>query len=130
MNDFRAEREAALGVQPIAELVAERATLVERVAHLHALYGSFGTWDAHRKMKLAGIKGALRAQWTRDGIKPTEGMLDDAAHAHPDYAEFIIESTKQRAEWMKLDDAITGINDVILRDAALARHETATARLG
>lgn len=130
MTSPRYEAQSRMGVQPIEEMVAERATLVQQVSELRAKFGSGGTWDALRKMELARLKAKTRAEYVAAGVKPTEAMLDDEAHAHPDYVGFVTDSTRRRAEWVRLEDRITGINDVILRDNAIARHVSAEARLG
>src|SRR3990167_8094112 len=68
-----AEVEEAIGIPPVEELLAERQQLVERVAELRARHGSFGTFDALRKSKLATIKMLIRAQAQRDGRKADNG---------------------------------------------------------
>ena len=121
--------EQRIGVQPIEELLDQRRTLVGKVAGLRALYGSFGTWDARRKNLLAGVTAKLRAQYVLAGVKITEAALSDEAHASGEYATFITESTHRRAEWIRLENDVQDINDLIARDQALARHVAAEVRL-
>lgn len=126
----RADVEARIGIQPIEELLDERRTHVEKAASLRARYGPFGTWDHERKTRIAGIKATIRAQYARDGVKVTEAQLDDEAHGHPDYKDFIVQATRDRAEWIRAENKIQDVNDLIQRDAAIARHVAAEARLG
>jgi hypothetical protein len=121
--------ELRMGVQPIEELLDQRRTLVAKVADLRAQYGSFGTWDAQRKVLLSGVKAKLRAQFVAAKTSVTEAKLDEEAHASGEYASFITTATRQRAEWITLENAVQDINDLIQRDQAIARHVSAEARL-
>lgn len=125
--------ETRLGVEPIEELLARRDGLVERVAALRSRYGSFGTFDHLRKIELARIAGMIRAQAVRDKIggtgKMTAAEIDDAAHSHPDYMDFITMSTTERAEWAKVESLIENIDATIQRANAVIRFQTSEARL-
>lgn len=125
-----AEIEDRIGLPPIEEMLAERQQHVERVAELRARHGSFGTWDAMRKSKLATLKMVLRAQAVRDKLpKPTEGALEDESHAHPDYVDFVTAATRERAELNRLEGLIENIDATIQRANAIARYAAAEARL-
>jgi len=124
-----AEVEEAIGIPPVEELLAERQQLVERVAELRARHGAFGTFDALRKSKLATLKMLLRAQAQRDQRKITEAALEDEAHAHPEYTDFVIQATRERAELTKAEGLIANIDATIQRANAIARYATAEARL-
>ena len=115
------EIEARMGIAPLEQLQDERRTLVDRSATLAARFGSFGTWDAERKIILSGIKAMLRAQAVRDKVRTTEGSLDDEAHGHPDYRDFITRSTSERAEWIKLDRRIQDITERVNRGQMLGK---------
>lgn len=124
-----ADIEARMGIVPVEELLAERRRLVEQVAELRARHGSFGTFDAERKSKLATIKMMLRARAARDQIKKTEMALEDEAHAHPDYVEFVAAATMERARLTKVEALIDSIDATIQRANAVARYLTAEAHL-
>ena len=113
--------EVQFGLQPIADLLQERGVLIDRVARLRAKYGSFGTWDAERKMRLADIKGRIRAEMQREKAKITEAQLDDMAHADGDYTDFIVTATLERADWVRLEAQIDAIDATINRGQAIAR---------
>jgi hypothetical protein len=121
--------EARMSVQPIEELLAERAVLVKRVADLRARYGPGGVFNDLRKVQLAQISALIRAQAVRDTRKTTESQLDEEAHADPRYVGFITAATKDRAEWAILEDQIQGIDETIARGQAVARFVSAEARL-
>jgi len=130
-----AEVEDAIGIPPVEELLAERQQLVERVAELRARHGSFGTFDALRKSKLATIKMLIRAQAQRDGRKADNGkpltndQIEDEAHAHPDYTEFVIQATRERADLTKAEGLIANIDATIQRANVVARYATAEVHL-
>lgn len=122
--------EEQLGVRPIEELLAERDRLVEQVATLRARYGGWGTFDHLRKIELARIAGLIRAQAVRDKLpKMTAAEIDDGAHSHPDYRDFITTATVERAEWAKLESRIEAIDATIQRANAVIRFMTSEARL-
>ena len=125
------EIESRAGVQPIDELLDERDTLVQKVANLRAVYGSFGTWEAQRKMMLARLKGQVRAESLRGTTarKLTNDQIDDEAHDHPEYMDFITTATKERATWIVLESKIEAIDFRIQRGQAVVRFASAEARL-
>ena len=127
-----AEIEARASVQPIDELLDERDILIRQVAPLRAVYGSFGTWEAQRKMMLARLKGQVRAEAMRGTTarKLTNDQIDDEAHDHPEYMDFITTATKQRATWIVLEAKIEAIDFRIQRGQAVVRFASAEARLG
>lgn len=126
-----AEAESRAGVQPIDELLDERGSLIAKVAPLRAVYGSFGTWEAQRKMMLARLKGQVRAEAMRGPTarKLTNDQIDDEAHDHPEYMEFITKATKERAQWIVLESKIEDIDFRIQRGQAVVRFASAEARL-
>ena len=118
-----------MGIEPIAELLAERDELVEQVADLRARFGPGGTWNDLRKVKLAALAQIKRAAWTREGLKFTEAMVDEAAHADPSYVDEVIGATRARADWVRLENRIQGIEETINRGQAVARYVTSELHL-
>jgi len=127
--DPMAQTERRLGLRPIEELLAERAARTERIADLRARFGAFGTYNDLRKVELSRIAGLVRAQALRDKVKMTAAEVDDGAHSHPDYRDFITEATRQRAEWVKLESEIEAIDWTIRRGQTVASFLTSEARL-
>ena len=115
------DAEIRCGVQPAQELLDERTLLVEKVADLKAVYGSFGTFDHLRKIELSRLKGLVRAQATRDKVKLNNDQVDDDAHAHIDYIEFIRQATTDRAKWVRLENQIEAVSARIFRGNAMIR---------
>ena len=119
--------ELQMGIQPVEELLAERMHLITKVADLRARFGSFGTFEALRKIELARLRGLIRAQALRDKRKISNDAIDDEAHGHPDYIEFVTLATVKRAEWVKLEALIEGIDMTINRGQAVARFTASAA---
>jgi len=117
-----AEIEARVGITPLDVLQAERRELVAQVAPLKGLYGPFGGFDARRKVLLAICASEARDK-ARDA-KTTEAAINDAAHAHDAYRDWIARAELERAEYIVLEDAITAITERIHRDNALIRYVT------
>jgi chorismate mutase len=116
------ETEIRMSLVPLEELLAERDDLVQQVARLRARHGSFGTWDAERKLKLAQLSAVVRAQAALEGKKITEAGIEESAHAHPEYAGFIADAVSEKADWILLENRIAGIQDTIQRGNVVGRY--------
>ncbi len=127
--DPMADTERRLGLVPVEELLHQRRGIVAKVADLRARYASFGTMEHIRKIELARIAGLIRAQALRDKVKMTAAEVDDAAHSHPDYRDFITEATTQRAEWVKLEAGLEEIDWTLRRGQTIASFLSSEARL-
>jgi hypothetical protein len=125
----QSEVEAEMGLRPIEELLARRAQLIRDVAPLRALYGSFGTFDDMRKVELSRIKGLIRAEATAEGRKVSNDIVNDEAHAHPDYVDYITKATNERAHWVNLEGKVEAIEWYIRRGQSVASYLTAECRL-
>ena len=113
--------EVALGVKPLSELLDEREHLIGKIATLRAKYGAFGTFDHERKILLAKLKTTLRAAVLDNKAKLTDAAVDEKAHAEPEYVDFIIAATRDRAEWIKLEAQVEAIDYTINRGQAVLR---------
>ena len=121
--------ERKMGLRPLSELLGKRAALIEEVADLRARYGSFGTFDHLRKIELSRLCGLIRAQATAEGRKVSNDVVDEEAHAHPDYIGFIATATEERARWAILEGKVEAIEWYIRRGQSVASYLTAEARL-
>ena len=124
------EAELRASVEPLDQLLDERAHLVAKVAPLWALYGPGGTADNSRKNELARLDGLVRAMAVGTEQKMTEPKIEAATHAHPDYLNFVAKMTTERAEFFKLNAQLEAIEWKVNRGQALLRMFTAESRLG
>lgn len=125
----RAELEIRAGIEPLDRLLDERRGLIEKVADLRAKYGSFGTFEHLRKIELSRLKSLVRIQSMRDNRKMNNDQVDEEAHEHPDYTQFVVEATRARAEYFRLEGQIEAIDYRINRGQALARFAASEASM-
>jgi hypothetical protein len=118
------EMELRAGVEPLSQLLDERRHLVDKVADLRAKFGSFGTWDHLRKIEISRLKALVRLEAMQSKAKMTNDMVDEEAHQHPDYTQFVTLATRQRAEWFRLESQIEAIDFKINRGQGLLRFAT------
>ena len=124
------EVELRAGVEPIDQLLHTRRELVEQVATLRAVFGSYGTFDHTRKIELARIRALVRLQSMQDKVKMNNDQVDDEAHGHPDYVVFVARATKERAEYFRLEARIEDIDYRIRRGQSLMYFAGGEQRLG
>ena len=117
----RGELELRAGIEPLEKLLAERHGLVNQVADLRAKYGSWGTFEHIRKIEISRLKSLVRIEAMRDKRKLNNDQVDEEAHGHVDYHEFILEATRARAEYFRLESQIENIDYRVNRGQALAR---------
>ena len=131
VTSLMADAELRASVQPVEELLAERATLIDRVAPLRAVYGSYGTFDAQRKILLSRLKGQIRAEAHRQKTprRLSNDQVDEEAHEHPAFIEFITTATKARAEWIVLEAKVEDVDFRIQRGQAVMRFTANEVRL-
>ena len=70
-------------------------------ATLAAWYGPFGMFDHARRICLANCREWLRAQFAAEGKKVSEKKLDDLAHRHEEYVQFLHDHLLGRIEYFK-----------------------------
>ena len=116
------EIELRVGVEPIDGLLAMRRSVVEAIATLRAVYGPFGTWDHSRKSELSRIKSLIRLQAMKDNRKMNNDQVDEEAHEHPDYTKFVVNATRERSEYFRLEAKVEDIDYRINRGQALIRY--------
>lgn len=123
------DSEARMGIVPLEDLLAERDEIVSQLARLRALYANGGTFDALRKIELSKAAAVVRAQAALEGKKVTEAYLDEMAHCADGYILFITEATSQRADWIRLEEQLAGIDFTVNRGQAVAKYVTAELSL-
>jgi chorismate mutase len=114
--------ETRMGLPSIESLLAERDTLVKEVALLRAKHGPFGTWGDLRKIELAKWAASIRAKAVLEERKLTEAAIEEAAHSHPMYVDFVTQGTSEKARWIEAENRIQGIEDTINRGNVVGRY--------
>lgn len=65
-------------------------------ANLEAWFGNFGYDERLRKVLLGNCKEIVRARYTLANEKVSEARIDDLAHLHDSYLDFLVASLKGR----------------------------------
>lgn len=112
---------AALGVEPLDEIVAGLQATDEEYAQLWALHGPGNGWDTQRKALWSLLATEMRDDAATKGEKVTEAALEQRAHAHPKYQRFLTDGIVSRARFAHLE-SIRGVLTLRAnRGQALAR---------
>jgi 5-formaminoimidazole-4-carboxamide-1-beta-D-ribofuranosyl 5'-monophosphate synthetase len=123
------EIQVRMGLPPIEGLLAERDELVSKVARLRARHGSFGLFDAERKIELAKAAAIIRAKGTLGEKKLTEAAIEEGAYMHPSYVDFVTAALSEKADWIVLENRIQSIEDTIMRGNVVGRFLASEAML-
>ena len=85
LEDARmADAELRMGVDPIDDVLHNRAECVKQLAPMWALYGPGGTADHSLSAERSRVVGLLRAMAAAKEEKITEAALEAGSRAHPD----------------------------------------------
>lgn len=123
------EIESRVGIPSLESLHAERDELVKVAADLKARHGSFGSYEALRKVEWCRIATAIRTQAIADGTKMTEAAIEQAAHASGQYIDWLTNATLEKAKWATIENRINDIADLIQRGNVICRYLTAEVNL-
>ena len=118
---MEAALEVTHGVEPLDRLLAALDSCAEEWSEGAALFGPGGTLDNLRKAKLSTIALQIRDERNTKGEKVTDGLVEQLAHAHPDYIAWLDQQTANRANWLALDAYRQGVWARINRGQAMIR---------
>jgi len=121
--------ELRMGIPSLESLLAERDTLVKELAPLRAKHGPGGIFGDLRKAELAKVAAMIRAMAVGSQQKVTEAFIEESAHQHPTYTDFLTQATVEKARYFELENRAMGIADLIQRGNAVARYLAAEAHL-
>lgn len=121
--------QARMNVQPVEELLEQRAHLIKQNSKRQALYGASSTWKTRRDMLSAMIALEVRRELATEGEKVTDKIVEAHVLTDQRFKAFIDATEDEIAAFHIAQDAIEAINDLLLRDAAIARHTAMEARL-
>lgn len=113
------------------ELLAKFPDLTLSLASLRARHGSFGTYDAERKIQWCRLAVEYRDQNTEEGtdakgnpktIKPSDAIVEQVAHAHGTYVGWVNLMNVEKRLFAVLEDRYEAITNRINRDQAIIRY--------
>ena len=103
-------------------LIQEYATVGARYRELWAKYGAGCMLDNKRKAYLSTLAAKIRVLAAEKGTKVTESFIEEAAHAHPDYAEWITEQELGRLAFQQCELDLDMVREKIRRLDAVTRR--------
>lgn len=127
-RSIRVEHEARMGVESVEELTARRHALVAENATRRAMYGPTATWK-FRRDRLEALIAREKRQELAMLPKVTDKMIAEAVLTDGRMERFHDGVDEEVAEYAITEDAIQALNDLLMRDAAIARHTAAEARM-
>lgn len=113
------------------ELLARYPDLTLSLAALRARHGSFGTYEAERKIQWTSIAVEYRDRHTFEGedskgkpkmIKPAEAEVEQVAHADGKYVGWVTLMNVEKRLFNVLEDRFEAITQRINRDQAILRY--------
>lgn len=113
------------------QLLAKFPDLTLSLAALRARHGSFGTYDAERKIQWCKLAVEYRDQNTSEGtdskgapklLKPSDSQVEQVAHAHGTYVSWVTLMNVEKRLFSVLEDRFEAITQRINRDQAILRY--------
>lgn len=124
LNQLKAAQEES------TRLRKEEARVASLLTSYKARYGYPSHYEHERKVKLSVLKEARRAEYHRAGEKITESQLDEYAHAHPDYQNFLNEGLRDRRTMENLEAELTRIKGELETSKASEVYFERASRMG
>ena len=120
VTDDRSELEARAGIASLSDLQSKRRAIMQQLAPLRALHGSFGLWDARRKQMLEALKIKALGTLPKANEKTPEWRIDAEAHADEQYAALLDRAESDKIAWLNLETELSEIEEKIKdREASL-----------
>jgi len=91
------KRETIPAPVPMSSPIPERVG--DDYATLAAWYSGFAFCEHYRKVVLAQCRESLRGQKAATSEKVTESRLDDLAHSHSAYLDYLAKHLRGRVAW-------------------------------
>ena len=129
-SDATGDKERLLGITPMDDALSAYLAAADEVAPLKASHGTNGTFEHDRKALLAALRIGLRRSALSDPRlraigRLTDSAVDDLAHGHPDYAQFLGRSKAEKTRMVELDAAMTAVGMLTNRHNLLLRLDVA-----
>lgn len=121
-----ADMEARAGIEPLDRKLDRRAAMAAEYAELEAFRQQY---NDRRKSNLAIRALQIRDEKNGKGEKTTEKLIEDMAHADPDYIAWLDDAALRLARREVLRADMDAIDMSIYRDQAILRAFAAEARL-
>lgn len=105
--------ESRADIDSLDLLHEKRRLLLEELAPLKAMHGSFGLYDAKRKALVEAMKVRARLRLTETGAKVTDAIVDAEAHCEKTYVDWLDTQMEDKVAYIKLEAELDAINELI-----------------
>jgi hypothetical protein len=109
------EAQARAGVPDLDDLHDKRRTIIETHGELMALHRNKSLLDARRKETLALCALEVRHKHDSAGTRVTEKLVEDEAHVHPRYRQWISDTIVGGAKALMYENVVNECNETIER---------------
>jgi len=116
------EAQVRAGAPDLDDLHDKRRTIIETHGELMALHRNKSLLDARRKETLALCALEVRNQLENEGKKATEAMVDNMAHAHPRYRQWISDTIVEGAKALMYENLVQEVDELVNRGQAVMRQ--------
>jgi hypothetical protein len=119
------EAQARAGVPDLDDLHDKRRTIIETHGELMALHRNKSLLDGKRKETLALCALEVRDRFETEGKKVTEARVDDEAHVHPRYRQWLSDTIVDGAKALMYENIVNECNELIKRgDSAMYQYSS------
>ena len=116
------ESQARAGVPDLEDIHDKRRTIIETHGELMALHRNKSLLDARRKEMLALCALEVRNQLEKGGGKFTEKLVEDKAHAHPRYSQWLSDTIVGGAKALMYENLVQECDELVNRGQAVMRQ--------
>lgn len=122
-------RERLLGLLPVDDIVEAYMVATSAYAPLRAKHGTNGTFEHDRKALLANLRVGIRRHAQTPAMRVqkalTDAAIDDLAHAHPEYQQFLTDSRSEKQQMAELEGTMASLTMLANRHNLLLRLDVA-----
>ena len=122
------EAQARAGVPDLDDLHDKRRTIIETHGELMALHRNKSLLDARRKETLALCALEVRHKHETAGTRVTEKLVEDEAHVHPRYRQWISDTIVGGAKALMYENLVQEVEETVNRGQSVMRQYTQEPR--
>ena len=122
------DAQAKAGCPDLEDIHDKRRTIIESHGEKMALHRNKSLLDARRKEILALCALETRHEHEKAGLKYTEKMIEDKAHAHPRYSKWISDTIAEGANALMYENLVQECDELVNRGQAVMRQYSSEPR--
>ncbi len=122
------EAQARAGVPDLEDIHDKRRTIIETHGELMALHRNKSLLDGRRKEVLALCALETRHEHEKAGLKYTEKSIEDKAHAHPRYSQWLSDTIVGGAKALMYENLVQECDELVNRGQSVMRQYSSEPR--